>query len=298
MQSARPTSSPQLSLPAEIKRLQLRSRRLVTGELLGQYRSAFKGTGLIFTDLRAYQPGDDVKHIHWKATARTGTVFVKAYEEDRQLRVILAVDTSSSMRALTAGQYGHTKALEFCAAVAALTQRGNDLLGLALFGETVTSFMPPATGQKRLQAIIAALTAVTDAQPRTNLADTITYLTTHARKSGVLFLISDFFAPSFEKELRTLCLKHDVILVQLETPVSTVLNCGLVTFTDAETGQNVVVDTNSKRVQEGWRRALTDKRQELKQLARSCGADHIVISDSATAPLIQLMRERAIRQPR
>ena len=134
--------------PTELKRITLRSRRLVTGDLLGQYRSAFRGTGLVYTDIRAYQPGDDVKHIHWKATARTGTVFVKSYEEDRQLRVLLAVDTSASMRAPQSTE-AFAKALEFTALVGALTLRGNDQLGLLRFGESVEGYLPPKSGRKR-----------------------------------------------------------------------------------------------------------------------------------------------------
>jgi uncharacterized protein (DUF58 family) len=279
--------------------LQLRSRRLVTGDLLGQYRSAFKGTGLVFTDLRSYQPGDDVKHIHWKATARTGTAFVKAYEEDRQLRVLLAVDMSCSMRALTISQYGHLKAVEFCAAVGALTQRGGDLLGLALFDENVTSFLPPTAGRRRLQAVIAALTnPAPKPSSKTSLANSLSYLASHSRRSSVVFVISDFFTAPFEKELKMLSRNHDVVLVQLETPLTSVANSGLVTFADAETGQRIVVDTNSKQVHASWEKALQQKRTELNALARACGADHITISESATIPLIQLMRERALRQPR
>jgi uncharacterized protein (DUF58 family) len=158
-----------ITLPAELRRLQLRSRKLVTGDLLGQYRSAFRGSGLVFSDLREYQPGDDIKHIHWKATARTGTVFIKSYEEDRQLRVLLAVDTSPSMRAKL-GNQAYTKALEFCSLIGSLTQSGNDMLGLFLFAESPGEFIPPSARQRRFSRILSALmNAHSDASALTDL---------------------------------------------------------------------------------------------------------------------------------
>jgi len=311
---AQPTLS--FSLPSELKRIQLRSRRLVTGDLLGAYRSAFRGTGLVFTDLRAYQPGDDVKHIHWKATARTGTVFVKSYEEDRQLRVLLAVDSSASMRTLSLARDGYHRAVEFCAAVGALAQRGNDLIGLALFNDNVHTFLPPASGAKRLQSLLAALLSAnasadrvtnshTEAAERwqnsstsTNLAQSLDYLATHQRRAGVIFVISDFVSEPFEPELRKLCINHDVVLVQMETPYEKVKDSGIVTFRDAESGTHVVIDTSSTRVKDAWNAALQEHQDSLKEISRRCGADHIVITTSATAPLIALMKERSTRQPR
>jgi hypothetical protein len=150
-----------------------------------------------------------------------------------------------------------------------------------------------------MQAILAALsTSPTKVTSQSNLAQCLSYLTTHARRSSVIFIVSDFFTPPFERELQVLCRNHDVVLVQLEIPFASVANSGLVTFADAESGQRILLDTSSRRVQEGWDAALVTKRTQLKQLARSCGADHITISDSATRPLIQLMRERALQQPR
>lgn len=296
------------TLPSELKRIQLRSRRLVTGDLMGSYRSAFRGTGLVFTDLRAYQPGDDVKHIHWKATARTGTVFVKSYEEDRQLRVLLAVDTSASMRSLSLDCNGYQRAIEFCATVGALAQRGNDLIGLALFGNTVQHFLPPASGAKRLQSLIAALLGATGEAPpetstaapqrATNVASALEYLSTHQRKTGVIFILSDFVTEPFEPELRKLCINHDVVLVQIETPFDTIKNKGIISFRDAESGEQVTIDTSSTRVQSAWDAALIHRRAELHELSQRCGADHIVITRSATEPLVELMKERATRKAR
>lgn len=281
---------------SELRRIQLRSRRLVTGDLMGQYRSAFRGTGLVYTDIREYLPGDDVKHIHWKATARTSKVFVKSYEEDRQLRVLLAVDASASMRALNKNS-AYMKALEFSSTVGALTQQGNDLFGLSLFADAPLTYLPPKSGVKRTHQILAALmdTTSTPTSGRTNLAAALTQISLTNRKPSIIFVLSDFFCPPYERELRTLASVHDVVLVQIESSLNHVGELGLVTFADAETGEQVVIDTSDKNVRDAWNAHAAKHRAELRDLAQSCRADHIVVNDNALRPLIRLMKERTRR---
>jgi uncharacterized protein (DUF58 family) len=284
-----------VALPTELKRLQLRSRKLVTGDLLGQYRSAFRGLGLVFSDLREYQPGDDIKHIHWKATAKTGTVFVKSYEEERQLRVLLAVDTSPSMRA-TIGLQPYSKALEFCSLIGSLTQSGNDLLGLFLFADTAGEFITPSAHPRRFSRIISALiNARSDGCPQTDLNTALEHLSSSLRKPSIVFVLSDFECPDFTAGLKRVLMRHDVVLVQLQPNLATLPAVGLVTFRDAESGDICVVDTSSKAVQAAWSKALEQRQATIKRVAKECGADHIVISDNAAQPLIQLMRERVRR---
>lgn len=289
-------TEPLLPRSSELRRIQLRSRRLVTGDLLGQYRSAFRGTGLVYTDIREYLPGDDVKHIHWKATARTNKVFVKSYEEDRQLRVLLAVDASASMRAINKTS-AYMKALEFSSTVGALTQQGNDLFGLSLFADTPLTYLPPKSGVKRTHQILAALM---DSQNilkngETNLASALTQLSLTNRKPSIIFVLSDFFCPPYEHELRTLASVHDVVLVQIESSLNHVGDLGLVTFADAESGEQVVIDTSDKLVKEAWNAHAAKHRAEVRELAQSCRADHIVINENALRPLVRLMKERTRR---
>ena len=290
------TPHPILSVPrgSELRRIQLRSRRLVTGDLLGQYRSAFRGTGLVFTDIREYQPGDDVKHIHWKATARTGKVFVKSYEEDRQLRVLLAVDMSASMRALNQ-RSAYAKALEFAATIGALAQRGNDLFGLSLFAEKPITYLQPKSGAKRTHQILATLMSEQGDYHSTDLAAALDHISLTLRKPSIIFVLSDFLCPAFDAPLKTLSVLHDVVLVQIESPLEQGDALGLVTFTDAETGEEAVVDTSDPVVRQKWSEALEARRASLKETAQSCRADHIVISDSVIRPLVRLMRERVRR---
>lgn len=284
-----------IALPVELRRIQLRSRKLVTGDLLGQYRSAFRGSGLVFSDLREYQPGDDIKHIHWKATARTGTVFVKSFEEERQLRVLLAVDTSPSMCA-SWGDQSFAKALDFCSLIGALTQRGNDMLGLMAFSDKVTSYLAPKSGPKLYSRALTTL--IQDSKlpaAATDLAGALEHLLSTLRRSSIIFILSDFECPQAKEQLSKLSTRHDVVLVQIQPPDAGLLTAGLVSFRDAETGQLCTVDTSSRRVQKAWADGLMRRRTALRKLAQECGVDHIVISESAATPLMNLMRERVKR---
>lgn len=278
----------------ELKRIQLRSRRLVTGDLLGQYHSAFRGTGLVFTDIREYQPGDDVKHIHWKATARTNKVFVKSYEEERQLRIILAVDVSASMRGVRHSA-AFSKVVEFSATVGALAQRGNDLIGLSLFADTSLTFLPPKSGIKRNQEILASLLNVKSEGRSTDLAQGLHRISISSRKPSIVFVLSDFLCPPFEEELKTLARIHDVVLVQIESGLTLDASMGLVTYGDAESASQMVIDTSSSTVRSAWQERLARHRASLREIAQRCGADHITITDNPIRPLTRLMQERTRR---
>lgn len=285
------------TLPAELRRIQLRSRRLVTGDLLGQYRSAFRGTGLVYSDLREYQPGDDVKHIHWKATARTGTAFVKSYEEERQLRVLLAVDMSSSMQA-SLGHQSLSKALEFCSLVGSLTQRGNDLLGLFLFADKPLSLLPPKAGPKTFSRVLSSLLSESPQGTSTDLSKALDHLFLSIRKPSNIFIVSDFMCGDFEQPLARLSARHDVVLVHIQPPESAIPSAGLVSFRDAENGEIIELDTSNRAVQIAWAKSLHDHRLQLKAIADRAGADHIVVQDQTAQPLIKLMRERVRRVAR
>lgn len=276
----------------ELRRIQLHSRRLVTGDLLGQYRSAFRGSGLVFSDLREYQPGDDIKHIHWKATARAARVFVKSYEEDRQLRILLAVDSSPSMRA-TLGNQALSKAIEFCSLIGSLTLKGNDLLGLLLFSNTPGEYLPPKAGHTRYSRIIASLLhAPVEHGNSTDVAAALTHLASTCRKASIVFLISDFECPDFSDALRIAARRHDVVLVHIQPPLNSLPAAGLALFRDAETGQLCTIDTSNKTVQNYWKQLLEERQRSLHDIARECGAEHIVITDNCVRPLITLMQER------
>lgn len=298
----------------DLTRLQLRSRRMVSADMLGNYRSSFKGSGLVYSDLREYQPGDDVKHIHWKVSARTDKVFVKSYEEERQLRVMLAVDTSPSMRAPFFRPV-FPRVLEFASLIATITQRSNDLLGAALFTDQIFTLSPPSASPARHHRILTLLTdaqkapftpkddaKVVDGDPAnskfthvqaSNLKAVCSDLLVTLKRPTLLFILSDFFSPPFDFELSQLAKRHDVVLVHFSDSVDTLPRAGLVTFTDPESGATSLIDTRSQRVRHALGELFSKRKEQISAIAKTCGADLVHIENSVVNPLAKLMNERA-----
>lgn len=281
--------------PVDGRRLQLRSIRSVTTDLVGQYKSAFRGSGLVFSDLREYQPGDDVKHIHWRATARTGTVYVKSYEQDRQLSVLLAVDVSSSV---FRGMGGSTfrRQLEFVALASNLTLRGNDLLGVLTFTDTVQTYHAPKSGRTHYRRAIGALVKSPLVGGRTDLNPALNHIAFALKRPSVVFVLSDFFCDPFDLALRRAAERHDIILAVIDVPnISHMPNVGLVELTDSETGDEVLFDTASKRGRSALEEFMQRRRERLLAAARGAGVDVIELRESAFEPLARLMQERALK---
>jgi len=207
---------------------------------------------------------------------------------------MLSVDMSASLRAPWSAQT-QGKAIEFSSLVSSLAQRGNDLVGLCLFGKEIEQFLPPKSGAGRHHRILASLATTRSPQPGTDVAHMMSHLATYLRRSSIVFIVSDFYCAPFEAELERLAAQHDVVLVQLEHDPQSLPKAGLVSLADAETGEEVLVDTSSRGVREAWSDLLRRRREALKSLARTCRAEHIVIRDSALAPLAMLMKERARR---
>jgi len=285
--------SPELMV--DLKRLELRSRRSVDSDLMGQYRSTFRGSGLIFSDLRNYEPGDDIKHIHWKATARTGKPFVKTYQEERQLKIILAVDTSSSTL-WGAPKNKHTRALEFAGLLTILAQQNQDSVGLCLFDEQVTEYISPSAKRSQFQRILRALMDPRPLKPSTNLKNALGVLRENSPRSAIVFVVSDFMSPPFEEELRAISAKNDVIGVSLIAEDEDILpQSGLVELTDAETGDTFMIDTSAEKSRKSLAEAIKNHVLQAKSQFTKARADFIEIKDNPLRPLINLMQQRARR---
>ncbi|MDZ4785376.1 MAG: DUF58 domain-containing protein [bacterium] len=279
----------------ELKRLELRSKRSVTTDLVGRYRSSFRGSGLMFSDLRQYEPGDDIKHIHWKVTARTGKAYVKTYEEERQLNVMLAVDISNSTN-FGSPKRKSEKAFEFAALLTTLTQNTHDNIGLCLFGDRIYDFVKPSSKRTQFQRIINSLIATQNHSRGTNLKETIIYLRENLRRKSVVFLISDFYSSDFKEDLKLLAAKHDVIGVLLSDSLEhTLPSLGLVEFEDAESGERIVLDSGSSRVREKLKVLGDARAKNLRELFNESRSDLIEIKDSILKPLTQLMAQRSER---
>jgi uncharacterized protein (DUF58 family) len=280
---------------AELRRIEIRTRRSIDSDLMGCYRTAFRGSGLVFADLREYQPGDEVKNIHWKATARTGKTYVKSYEEDRELNIILAVDVSNSTD-YGQGKTRHLRALEFAALIALLAKYNNDCIGLCLFAESVEEFYPADKKGSQFQRVVLSLLKHRELARGTDVAGALRYLQEHQRRAGVVFLISDFYSQPFDLELRALSFKHDVICVLLEDEIELDLPfAGITEFADAENGTRHIVDTSSPRVRERLHAVQLQRAAELRDLCRLANASVLALRNNPLRALAELMRKRNAR---
>ncbi len=280
----------------EVKKLELRSRRKINADIIGQYRSSFRGSGLLFSDLRLYEPGDDIKNIHWKVTAKTGKPYVKTFEEERQLNVLLAIDISNSTN-FGIPRTNHQKALEFSALITTLTQKTQDNCGLLLFGNDIVEFIKPSSKRTQFRRILSALMTQRSHDRGTNLNGAITYLRQHLKRSSVVFLISDFYATDYADSLKTLSAKHDLIGVLLADPdYENLPRVGLVEFEDAEGAGKILLDTSNERIRTELKKTSETRRAELKRIFNEASSDLIEIKDHILTPLINLMAQRARRR--
>lgn len=286
-------------LAKKIRYIQIYTSKAVNDVLAGEYHSVFKGQGMEFNEVRSYQPGDDIRTIDWNVTARTGHPYVKRYVEEREITVFFLVDLSGS------GAFGSSKKLkneiaaEFCALLAFSAIKNNDKVGLIVFTDTIELFIPPAKGTSHVLRLIRELLFFSPGQTQknkgTDIALALDYLGKVLHKRGVVFLVSDFLDQNFEKPLRVLARRHDLIAVSVTDPREHSLpDIGLLEIQDAETGKTVIVDTGSSTVRSRYS-ALAEKRElELSGLFRSTGIDHIrILTDrDYVLDLVKFFRRR------
>lgn len=267
-------------LPSEtyrqVRRLHIRTRRLVDGALAGEYHSVFKGRGMEFAEVREYVPGDDVRTIDWNVTARMGQPFVKQYVEERELTVMLLVDLSASGRFGSVARFKSEIAIELCAALALSAVTNNDKVGLILFTDGIERFIAPQKGRNRALRVIREMLVYQPERRGTDLGQALEYLHKVCRRRTVTFLISDFLASGYEKQLRLAHKRHDVVPVCITDPREHELPpVGLLTLQDLETGEHVVVDTGSAAVREHYRRRQEEAADRRRRLFRSLGLDFV-----------------------
>ncbi len=259
---------------AEVRRLEITTRQLVRDLIAGEYASAFRGHGVEFAEVREYLPGDDVRAIDWKVTARLGNAYVKRYHEERELVVLLVVDASAS------GMFGsrlRTKrelATEVAAVLAFAGARSNDRMGLALFTDRVERYVPPAKGRRHALRLVSELLAFEPAGRGTDLAESLRFLEPLLRRRSVLFVVSDFLAHGWHDPFARLSRRHDIVAVQIVDPRERELpRAGLMTLRDPERGVWRVVDTASPQVRERFGRRMEEWDRALERGLRERGAD-------------------------
>lgn len=240
----------------KIRRIELRTRRLVRDQLVGAYHSMFKGRGIAFDAVRPYEPGDDVRDIEWNVTARTGgTPFIKRYSEERELTVLLVLDASASNFFGTTGQQKQERAAELGAVLALAAIRNNDKVGLLVVSDQMEHFTPPRKGRNHILRLIRDLLAVKPTSKGTDLALGLKTANNYLKQKAIIFLISDFLASKdeYSTELLVTSRKHDVIAVVVSDPRENEWSdAGLVALRDAETDEVQWVDTSAKSWREGF----------------------------------------------
>ena len=281
-----------------VRRIEIRTRRLVEESLAGSYHSLFKGRGMEFAEVREYVPGDDVRTIDWNVSARMGHPFVKKFTEERELTVVLLVDASASGRFGTASSTKLQLAAEVSALLTFSALRNNDRVGLLLFTDEVELFLPPRKGREHGLRVLREVLAFEAKGRGTRIHQALEFLQRVVTKRSVIFLVSDFFDQGYERTLRVAARKHDAVAISVEDPRESQLPAvGLVGVVDPETGKPGVIDTGSAGVRRRYAELAANAREEKKQILRRCGVDLLELStgESYEQPFVRFFRERARR---
>lgn len=288
-----------MSLPAEILKkvqlLELSTRKMVNNLFAGEYHSAFKGQGMTFSEFREYAPGDDVRSISWPVTARMGKPFIKKYDEERELTLMLVVDVSGS-GGFGTGKYFKGEVIAHLAAIISFSAaKNNDPVGLILFSDQIEHFVPPKKGRSHVYRILRDLYYFKPRSEKTSIRGALEYLQGVLRKRSTVFLFSDFFDQGFDRALRQIGQKHDLVsCVVADSAERTVPDLGLIDLEDSETGQVMTVDTGSLAFRNSYERQMRKLYEERDSLLKKAQVDRVDIDTSKdfVDPLIAYFRRR------
>ena len=285
----------------QVKLLELRTRGLVNSLFTGEYRSVFKGQGMEFSEVREYQPGDEVRSIDWNVTARMGKPFVKRYIEERELTVMLAVDLSGSERFGTRARFKSELASELAAVLAMSAIRNNDRVGAVLFTDRIEHFVPPRKGRRHALRLMRDLLVFEPEGKGTDLTGALEYTGRMLKHKAIIFVVSDFQAEDLEQPLKLLAQRHDVVAVTVDDPSEQELpDIGQVRFVDPETGTTIDVDTSDARVRARFAEAVAEELSSRRRLLRRLAIDEVPVrtDGGVVDPLIKFFRARETRSRR
>ncbi|RMF00006.1 MAG: DUF58 domain-containing protein [Chloroflexi bacterium] len=284
----------------KIRRIEIRTRRLVNSSFAGEYHAVFKGRGMEFDEVRPYQSGDEVRTIDWNVTARTGNLFVKRYIEERELTVMLLVDASASGQFGTTNRFKREIAAELAAVLAFSAITNNDKVGLLIFTDQIELFIAPRKGRRHVLRLIRDLLAFEPTGRKTNLKLGLEMLNHMLKRRSIIFFVSDFLSPpnSCSRTLQVSNRRHDVIALTVSDPREQEWpNVGLVALEDAETGQVQWVDTASRRWRQEFAERVTELNLARQRVFRKAKVDQIDISTDSdyVVPLTNFFEQRARR---
>ena len=293
----RPSLSPELF--QRVRAIQIRTQHLVTEALAGDYESAFRGRGMEFEQLRAYQPGDDVRHIDWNVTARLGQPFVKSFREERELTVLLAIDLSSSSAFGSGTRFRHEVAAEVAAVLAYTAIRSHDRVGLVVFSDHIEQFIPPKKGRMHVWRVIREILAATPGRRGTDLAGALDFVGRVLHRRSVVFFVSDFFDDRYEDRLRLVARRHDLTAVVVRDARERALeDAGLIALEDLEGGGAYWVDTASADVRAAFAATVAEEAARRTEILRRAGAGLLEIDtqQSYVEPIVRFFRARERRR--
>ena len=280
----------------KVRKIEIKTRGLSHQIFSGEYHSAFKGRGMAFSEVREYTPGDDVRTIDWNVTARFNTPFVKVFEEERELSVVLMVDVSASGAFGTNKQFKQDLITELCAVIAFSAAQNNDKIGVIFFSDKIEKFIPPKKGKSHVLRIIRELLEFKPQNKKTNLELPLKYLTNVIKKKSIVFLISDFFTESNYKDaLKIANKKHDLIALRIVDKAERELpDIGLIKLKDNETGNVIWVDTSDKSFRKKFAVNYLKFEDELKDVFNRSGVDatNIITHENYVKPLMNLFKNR------
>ena len=282
----------------KIRRIEIKTGRLVSDVFSGQYESVFKGRGMEFSEVREYEPGDDIRTIDWNVTARYGKPFVKKFIEERELTVMLLVDASASGRFGTSERMKEELAAELAAVLAFSAIKNNDKVGMIIFTDRVEKYILPKKGRTHILRIISEMLFFKPAHKNTDITSALEYLNEVAKRKSVVFLISDFIGQGFEKALGITNKKHDVIAMTITDPREKELPAiGFVELEDSESGEYIMIDTRDKGLRDNYAGLSMKRIEDRKKLFRRMGLDNVdfYTDKPYVEPLIRFFEMRARR---
>ncbi|MCQ2374291.1 MAG: DUF58 domain-containing protein [Salinivirgaceae bacterium] len=279
----------------KVRHIEIKTRGLSNQIFAGEYHSAFKGKGMTFSEVREYQYGDAIRDVDWNVTARFNHPFIKVFEEERELTVMLLIDVSGSRNFGTRSQYKSELMTEIAAVLSFSAINNNDKIGVIMFSNKVEKFIPPQKGRKHILRIIQELLDFEPTSQTTNISAALEFFTNAVKKRCIAFVISDFIDTNFKDALTIASRKHDVVALRLFDQRETEMpNIGLVQMADAETGENQWVDTSSRAVRESYANWWQNHTAEVERTFKRSGVDYasVATGDDYIKPLMNLFKHR------
>jgi len=279
----------------KVRRIEIKTRGLSRHIFAGEYHSAFKGRGIAFSEVREYQYGDDIRSIDWNVTARFNHPYVKIFEEERELTVMLLIDVSGSGYFGTSGSFKRDLMTEVAAVLSFSAIYNNDKIGVIFFSDKVEKFISPQKGRKHILRIIRELLDFKSESKMTNLDEPLRFLTNAIKKRSTAFIISDFIVPDFEEAMRIASNKHDIVALKVFDPVEkSIPDIGLVKVMDSESGAERWIDTSSKAARNSYEKWWLNHIDSIRGTFKRCGVDSAELRTDLdyVKPLIKLFENR------